>query len=157
MTGSRNDSTAGSRNQRASWQTTKNQMNRAAGQIRYWLSGELAWDGSDHRRPVVLCRGEPVASFEYRAPGERRVLTRLEFLGGRRSIDVTVQPDTPRVAACDGVVALPVRPLHVPGPVQAVAVGSDDEFRGIRMPCCGSTAPTPGVTFDVSPVSDNVL
>lgn len=93
------------------------------------LSGELAWDGSDHRRPVVLCRGEPVASFEYRAPGERRVLTRLEFLGRRRSVDVTVQPDTPRVAACDGVVALPVRPLHVPGPVQAIAVGSDDEFR----------------------------
>ncbi len=58
------------------------------------LHGDLAWDGSDRRRPVVLHRGEPLASFECRSPGERRVLTRLEFLGGRRSIDVTVQPDT---------------------------------------------------------------
>jgi len=58
------------------------------------LHDDLSWDSSDPMRPVMIHRGEPVASFECLMPAERRVITRLEFLGGRRSVDVGVQPDT---------------------------------------------------------------
>jgi len=43
---------------------------------------------------MIIHGGQPVASFECLIPAEQRVVTRLEFLGGRRSVDVGVQPDT---------------------------------------------------------------
>lgn len=42
----------------------------------------------------MLYRGEPVASFEHPGPHTQRVLASLEFLGGQRRVDVTVQPET---------------------------------------------------------------
>ncbi len=58
------------------------------------LQDDLHWDATDPRHPVVIHDGQPVASFECLLPDERRVATRLEFLGGRRSVEVGVQPDT---------------------------------------------------------------
>ena len=58
------------------------------------LHDNLAWDPSDPQRPVVTHGGEPVASFECLVPDQPRVLTKIEFLGGNRRVDVTVQPDT---------------------------------------------------------------
>jgi len=58
------------------------------------LQDNLRWDASDPHHPVVTHDGQPVASFECLLPGQRRVATKLEFLGGQRSVDVGVQPDT---------------------------------------------------------------